>query len=157
MSYSERPRDLKTAERNSASGPSGSSRVSRDKIRIMADLAIYEKKHKEDVFRVDRFYKSDYVFWHILLAAVRFTFCFLFCFALLVVFNSETIFYNINLSGITETLKKVLIYYAAGLGIYCLIAAVVYSVRYKRARKGILYYASRLRRLARKYHYDEDD
>ena len=36
--------------------------ISKDKIRLMTDLAIYEKRHEEDVFKINKYYKADYIF-----------------------------------------------------------------------------------------------
>lgn len=127
--------------------------LKKEKIRLMTDLAIYEKKYENDVFKINKFYKSDYIFWHLLLAFIRFTACFLICLMLYVIFRSDSFFYDINVNGIMSIFTKLIIYYAVGLVIYLMISAGVYSARYKRARKGMLFYATKLKRLARRYNY----
>ena len=130
--------------------------VQQEKVRLMTDLAIYEKKNESEVFKINNYYRSDYILWQILLAFVRYSFCFLVLLCLYVIFKADTLFYNINLSGITETFFSFGRYYIAGLLIYLGISWAVADYRYKKARKGILLYATKLKRLARRYHYDDD-
>ena len=127
--------------------------ISQEKIRLMTDLAIYEKKNEHDVFKINNFYRSDYIMWQMLLSLVRYTLVFLVLFGLYIVFKADTLFYNINLSGITETLKRLGMIYGTGLGIYLVITWLVSARRYKSARKGMLLYATKLKRLARKFRY----
>ena len=127
--------------------------INREKIRLMTDLAIYEKKNERDVFKINNYYRSDYIMWHMLLSLVRYTFVFMILFGLYILFRADTLFYNINLEGIGQTLKHLGFLYAAGLGVYLLITWFVCASRYKAARKGMLLYATKLKRLARKFNY----
>lgn len=131
--------------------------IKKEKIRLMTDLAIYEKKYENEVFKINRFYRSDYVFWHILISFVRFTACFIFCLALYVLFRADMFFYNINMNGIMSIMGQMLVYYLIGLAVYLGIAAVVYTAKYKRAKKGMLFYATKLKRLARRYNYRDKE
>lgn len=126
--------------------------ISKEKVRLMTDLAMYRKKN-EQIFRVTKYFGYDYIVWHMLLAAVRYTICALVLAALFVVFDAEDFFYNVNLDGLAETLMGFVKYYLTGLIVFLLISAVVYYQRYKKARNGMLLYSSKLKRLARKFHY----
>lgn len=127
--------------------------ISKDKIRLMTDLAIYEKMHEEDVFKINKYYKADYIFWNLLLAFLRFTVFAVIVLAINMVIRPDVYFYNINLNGIAAMLRQVLVYYLIGLIIYLVISYNVYLSRYKKARKGMLFYATKLKRLARRYNY----
>ena len=127
--------------------------ISKEKIRLMTDLAIYEKHNEHDVFKINNYCRSDYIMWQMLLSFVRYTFVFMILFALYIIFRADTLFYNINLSGIGETLKRLGIIYGAGLALYLVITWIVCAARYKSARKGMLLYATKLKRLARKFRY----
>ena len=129
--------------------------INKEKIRLMTDLAIYEKRNERDVFKINNYYRSDYIMWHMLLAMVRYTLGFLALFGLYVFFRADPLFYNINLEGIGETLKRLGYLYAAGLGAYLVITWFVCAARYKAARKGMLLYATKLKRLARKFRYQD--
>ena len=126
--------------------------ISKEKVRLMTDLAMYRKKN-EQIFRVTKYFGYDYIVWHMLLAAVRYTICALVLAAFFVVFDAEDFFYNVNLDGLAETLMGFVKYYLTGLIVFLLISAVVYYQRYKKSRNGMLLYSSKLKRLARKFHY----
>ncbi|MBQ1423840.1 MAG: hypothetical protein IIY96_05315 [Lachnospiraceae bacterium] len=127
--------------------------ISKEKIRLMTDLAIYEKKNERDVFKINNYYKADYIMWHMLLSLVRYTFVFLVLFGMYVIFRADTLFYNINLDGIGQTLRHLGYIYALGLAVYLVITWLVCAARYRNARKGILLYATKLKRLARRFNY----
>ncbi len=127
--------------------------VSKDKIRLMTDLAIYEKRHHEDVFKVNEFFKADYIFWNMLLAFLRFTAVAVIIMFADMILRPDVYFYNINLNGAYSMLKLFVTHYLGGLAIYLIIAFNVYSKRYKTARKGMLFYATKLKRLARRYNH----
>lgn len=131
-------------------------RADPEKIRMMTDLAIFEKNNKKNVFQVCEYYRLDYILWNVLLAFLRFTGMALIFFILYVIFRADLFFYNVNIKGITDTLKVIGSYYIAGAAVYSFISLIVYAVRYTHARKGLLLYASKLKKLARKYHYIKD-
>lgn len=126
---------------------------SQDKIRAMVDLAIYEKYHKMDVFRINNYYRQDYIFWNVLHAGIRYSCVYIIYLVVYAVLRLDILFYDINLNGIYSILYRMGIYYIVGLIIFLVIAVGLYSYRYRKAKKGMYFYASRLKRLARRYHY----
>lgn len=125
----------------------------KNKIRIMVDLAIYEKHHEKDVFKINHYYKSDYIFWSTLQICIRYVVMFLLCLVLYIIVSVDTLFYNINLNGLFPIFSRIGIYFFVGFIFFLLISLIVYSYRYDKAKKGMYFYASKLKRLARKYHY----
>lgn len=126
--------------------------LNREKIRLMTELSLFRRKN-ESVFQVTKYFRYDYIVWHMLLAGVRFTFCAGIVAALFMIFDSESFFYNVNLSGVIETIEKYSVYYLAGLVIYEIISFFIYRGRYDEARGLTRYYYSRLKRLARRFDY----
>lgn len=126
--------------------------LNREKIRLMTELSLFRRKN-ESVFQVTKYFRYDYIVWHMLLAGVRFTFCAGIVAALFMIFDSESFFYNVNLSGVIETIEKYSVYYLAGLVIYEIISFFIYRGRYDKARGLTRYYNSRLKRLARRFDY----
>lgn len=130
--------------------------VNREKIRLMTAIAMFKSRH-ERIFEINKYFGYDYIVWNLLLAAVRYSFGALVVFGIMILFDADVIFYNVNLSGITETLKSFALWYLAGLIVYMLLSVFVYGRRYKNAQKGILYYNSLLKRLARRFNYREPE
>ena len=129
--------------------------LNKEKIRSMVNLAVYEKHHGHEDLKVYENYKYDYVMTQGFSAFIRYTFCFAMCIVLYVLFNSNELFYNINLSGIRSTVVRIFILYLSGLLIYVFAAVIIYSVRYKKAGGNIEGYASKLRRFDRRFNGKE--
>lgn len=130
----------------------GKYMVNREKVRLMTELSLFRRKN-EPVFQITKYFRYDYIVWHMLLAGVRFTFCAGIVAALFVIFDSESFFYNINLSGIAQTLEQYFFYYISGLVVYEIISFFIYRRRYDKARSLTRYYNTGLRRLARRFDY----
>ncbi len=130
--------------------------LNRDKVRLMTTIAMYRNRH-EKLFEIDKYFGYDYIIWHLMLSAVRYTIGMLLIFLMLVLLDADVIFYNVNLSGIMDTLKGYVMIYLAGLIAYLVLSAFIYSRRYKKAQRGILLYNSMLKRLAKRYRYNETD
>ncbi|MDO4438237.1 MAG: hypothetical protein Q4B86_02170 [Eubacteriales bacterium] len=122
-----------------------------NKIRLMTELAIYEKNRKRDVFDISNFYENDYIAGQLFSSFVRYTICAAFVFTLYVFLNSEFIFTKINVDGAGSVFLKSFVAYIIGLAFYMMITYFVSTKRYKNARRGMLLYASKLKRLGRKY------
>ena len=122
-----------------------------EKIRLMTDLALYEKHNRRAVFEINNYYRHDYIMGQLLGAFVRYLICMALCFILYLVFRAGVLFYNINVSGLSMVLRQLGILFGGGLLIYLVITYIVASRRYNRAKRGILLYATKLKRLDRKY------
>ena len=128
--------------------------VNRDKVRLMTAIAMYQKHH-EGIFKIDKYFGYDYIIWHLMLSALRYTVGVALIFGMIVLLDSDVIFYDVNMEGITGALKRYTFIYLLGLALYLVLSALVYSKRYKKAQKGILYYNSMLKRLAKRFNYKE--
>ena len=122
----------------------------------MTEMAMYRKKHSR-TFQVNKYFRYDYIVWHLLQAAVRYTICAVMIAALFVVFESETFFYTLNDTSSLEVFRRYAGYYFLGLGIYIVISIFVYNTRYKNAKKEMLKYASMLKRLSKRFNYEDTD
>ena len=118
-----------------------------EKIRLMTDLALYEKKHKRSVFEINNYYRHDYIMGQLLAAFVRYIICVTLCFLLYLVFQAGELFYNINVEGLASVLNRLGYYFLAGLIIYLIIAYIIARKRYKYSKRGVLLYATKLKRL----------
>ncbi len=128
--------------------------VNRDKVRLMTMIAMYKHRH-EEIFKINKYFDYDYIIWHLMLSALRYTVGVVLIFIMIVLLDAEDIFYDVNLSGISGTLRRYVFIYLAGLALYLALSAFVYSRRYKKAQQGILYYNSMLKRLAKRFGYKE--
>ncbi len=125
--------------------------VNVEKVRLMTDLAVYEKKNKRTVFQINNYYRHDYIMGQMVGALVRYVSCILICFVLYLAMQAGELFYNINVSGLASVIEGLAKSFFAGLAIYEVIAFFVASKRYEHSRHGMLLYATKLRRLGKKY------
>ncbi len=122
-----------------------------EKIRLMTDLAIYEKKNDEKVFKINDYYKGDYISGHLIWAFIRYSLCFAFMLVAAFFLDFAGIFQLLNREGTGEVIEKLIMFYFGGLLIYLFVAYRVSASRYKKAKRGVLLYATKLKRLGRKY------
>ena len=121
------------------------------KIRAMTALEIFRKENKTDIETVEDYYRYDYVMSQGFVSFLRFTFCFALLFVIYVLFNSNEMFYNINVSGLSEILKRCVILYIGLLAAYLIISYSVSVYRYDRAYENVSFYVSMLKRMGRKF------
>ena len=125
--------------------------INAGKIRLMTDLAIYEKEHGDSVFKINNYYKNDYILSNLIAAFFRYTVCAVLVLLFVLLFGTDMFFIQVNEKGISAMFAEIGACYGAGLLLYLIIAYRIYAVRYQRAKRGVLLYATKLKRLSRKY------
>lgn len=128
--------------------------INKDKVRLMTAIAVY-KSRNEEIFNINKYFYYDYIIWHLMQSAMRYTVGMLLIFTLIILLDADIIFYNVNLSGIMGALRGYVIIYLAGLMLYMMLSAYIYSKKYKKAQRGMLYFNSMLKRLAKRFNYNE--
>jgi len=126
--------------------------LSKEKIRIMAALSVYEKNGGSEELKIAEHYRYDYVMTQLFSSFIRYTVCFGICLVLYLVVNSNDFFYNINAGGFIRTVRTFGLYYLIGLLVYCLISFVVYTVRHRNAVRNTELYAKGLKKLDKRFY-----
>lgn len=127
--------------------------LNEDKIKLMTSIAMFEKKEGKYVFPMNRYFKGDYVSSHMVRSAVGYTFCWALGTLLWGLYNVEFLLSAQVLDNIRGFFLRFGAYYGGGLIIYLVITAMVYNRRYRIASRGMKAYTARLRRLAKRYEY----
>lgn len=125
--------------------------LSEEKIKIMTNLAMFEKKEGKKIFPINRYFKSDYISSKLLRSFFSYTLSFLLAAALWVLCYIEQWLNMIRLETLIELGLKVGAVYAAGLAVYLLISLIVYARRYDYASRGMKVYLAKLKRLDKRY------
>ena len=115
--------------------------INRDKVRLMTALARY-KSRNEEIFNINKYFDYDYIIWHLMQSALRYTVGMLLIFTMIILLDADIIFYNVNLSGIMGALRGYVIIYLVGLILYMMLSAYIYRRKYKKAQRGMLYFNS---------------
>ena len=125
--------------------------LNEEKIRLMTDIAAFEKKAEKDVFPVNRYFMSDYIGSHLIRSFLSYLLTCVIVLLLWLLYHIETILDTMDVPSLFESAKSMLLYSVIGLVIYLAITWIVYYRRYRYARKNMKVYQAKLRRLEKKY------
>ena len=115
--------------------------LNEDKLKLMTSIAMFEKREGKAIFPANRYFKNDYISSRMLRSFFSYSFCYLLCLLIWVLYSMERILNTINLEE------------AAGLAVYLLITFLVYRMRYEYARRGMKVYVAKLKRLEKRYEF----
>lgn len=125
--------------------------LSEEKIKIMTNLAMFEKREGRKIFFAGRYFKGDYVSSKLLRSFFSYTFSFLICLVLWGLYHMEQWLKTMDLRIVTGAGVKIGVVYVIGLVIYMGISIYVYVRRYEYASRGMKVYLSRLKKLDKRY------
>ena len=127
--------------------------LNEEKIRLMTEIAMFEKKKGKQVFPYHKYFKSDYIGSRIMRSFFNYTLCALMCLLIWGLYNLDQILNTTNFYDLITQGKLLAGVYLAGLILYLAITAAIASYRYQNASKGLREYASKLRRLEKRYEF----
>lgn len=125
--------------------------VNEEKVKLMTQMAIYESTKGKEQLPVSKYYKSDYVKFHMLKTAVAATFAYALILTLYGLLHAEELLEQINGMDYLATGKALLLSYAIVVVIYVIIAWVIYSIRYERIKPDVIKYNRLLKKTAEYY------
>ncbi len=125
------------------------------KVRLMTQLAIYEKGEGKEDFKLSKYYKSDYARLQVLKTALMVTISYVILVGLYVLYKLQYILDNIlsiDYKGIGWTILGI---YIGIISVYLILTLLGYSLKYSMSRKKLKKYFRMLRKL--KAIYKEED
>lgn len=125
--------------------------LSKEKIRIMAQLAAYEEHDGRKDFSINGYFRGDYITFELLKSAIYATVGFILAVAMYVLYNLENFMEGFYKMNFVEFLQEVLSKYWVVLAVYLVISYFVYAYRYHRSRKHVKKYKQQLRALSHMY------
>ena len=125
--------------------------LSEEKIKLMTDLALYEKHEGKKIFPFNHYFKSDYISSKLFCSFFSYTLSFLLCFAVWTLFHMETWLNTARLEVLTGAGIRAGVLYCVGLVVYLSITVWVCIRKYGYALQGMKAYQSKLKRLDKKY------
>lgn len=127
--------------------------LNEEKIRLMTDIAVFEKKNGGRMKLITSYFKSDYISKNLIRGFLSYTLCSILIFILWGVFHIDLFLSSSGLDTLVSAGKFTAGLYAAGLLLYVALIYVVYSKRYDdEARKNRIYTA-KLKHLDKRYDY----
>ncbi|MDO4788115.1 MAG: hypothetical protein Q4A19_03035 [Johnsonella sp.] len=127
--------------------------LNEDKIKLMAELSIMEKKYNKEIFSINGFFKGDYILKNLLQSFLGFSFCYVLFLGLELLYSLEKIINTINVSDVLVIFYGYLLRYVIGLIIFEIITWYISKIRYESALKKKGLYMAKLKRLQKRYDF----
>ncbi|MGL5436641.1 MAG: hypothetical protein ACRDBO_14750 [Lachnospiraceae bacterium] len=127
--------------------------LNEDKLKLMTGIAMFEKREGKRIFSVHRYFRGDYISKHLFLSFFAYTFCYILGVMIWILYNIEKLLQTMNLDEVIITAKYGAGYYLIGLVIYLAITYGVYWRRYEIAKRGMRVYVAKLKRLEKRYEF----
>ena len=121
--------------------------VNEEKVRLMTELARYEKKSGKKNFIINSYFMSDYVSRYMLGSFAAYTICYVFVFVLAVLYRFNDITNEPDIKNIVQMFRPYMVYYIIGLVVYEAIVVLVYAIRFRNGQREIRLNTARLKRL----------
>ena len=127
--------------------------LNEDKIKLMTSISMLEKKEGKYLFPVRQYFRSDYIGKNLLKALIGYTFCWILGGTLVLLYRAEDLFSILDFEQIKGGALWAAAAYILGLVLYLIIAYVVYAGRYEHGVRGMKVYESKLKRLDKRYEF----
>lgn len=125
--------------------------LNEERIILMTKMASYEMNEGRKNVAIGSYFRGDYIGWHVLKSIISATIAFIVVFGMYIYYDFEVFMMDIYKMDLLAFAKRILFMYLWTVGIYAVIAFVVYAVRYSRAMKSLKLYYMNLRRLTNMY------
>lgn len=131
--------------------------INEQRVKLMTRLAAYEESEGKKNSSIGTYFKSDYIALQIMSAVVYATIAFGLVVGLVCLYDSEFLLTQIYKMDLVQTGKMIALYYFGFVGAYALLSLVIYSIRYRRAKKKLKVYFNNLKRLQILYQKERKD
>lgn len=127
--------------------------LNEEKIRLMTELAVLEKKNGAQLKQASGYFKSDFISRFLIRNFVSYTICCAVLFCIWVVFHMDLFLSTIEIEQLIRLSRGGILLYAAGLVLYLLLTWWVYGKRYATASRVNRLYTAKLKHLDKRYEY----
>ena len=125
--------------------------LNEDKIKLMTELALFEKKHASHMKTVNQYFKSDYISRNLLRGFISYTLCSILLFGMWILFNVEVVLSSIGMDELKGLAFRGGALYLGGLFLYVVLTIIVYGERYEYEEKMNRIYIAKLKHLDKRY------
>ncbi|MDO4267757.1 MAG: hypothetical protein Q4C73_04725 [Eubacteriales bacterium] len=127
--------------------------LNEDKLKLMTSIAMFEKREGKAVFPASCYFKSDYISSRMLRSFFYYSFCYLLCLLIWILYSMDWLLNASNLDEVIGMAVRAFLLYAGGLAAYLAVTFFVYRKRYEYARRGMKVYVAKLKRLEKRYEF----
>ena len=127
-----------------------------DRIRLMTEMAIYEKREGRTDEQVDAYFKSDYLSAELLKSFLAATIVFLMLIGVYCLYHFEELMLTIYSLDLKLLIRQILTRYFLFLAVFLVITLIVYVRRYNHTRRNLREYYRNLKELSAGYERNEE-
>ena len=131
--------------------------ISEEKVKIMAEMARYEKNYGKDDFRVYKYEKKDYIRLEVIKTSICLLIAFLILTGLLCIIKLDTLIMNLRDGKIIISAAVILVIYIIVYLVYIHFVKKSAERQYDEARARILIYDKHLEELETLYEVEENE
>jgi len=135
----------------------GQEGMNEKRIRMMTKLADFEQRNREDLYRAENYYRSDYIGIQLLKNLIRITLAYVTGAGLWACSHMDSLMKKLNTMDIRGTGVKLLIAYGVTAALFLLLTYVICTVRFYRSEKRLQTYRNMLEHLLLEYDREEPE
>ena len=126
-----------------------------NRIKLMTKLASYEEEEGKKALIITKYFRSDYVGFHMIKTAISISISYCLMVAIWLIYKWDYLIDHINNIDLVVLGRKLVIQYLGLLVVYVVIAYILYSIRYLKASQSVREYNKNLRRLEKYYQQEK--
>ena len=130
--------------------------INEERIILMTKLASFEKNKGKRNEAVGRFFRNDYISRQVIWSAISITLAFLIVLGVGVLYNFEGFMANIYRMDMMQFVRQIVFWYLVVMLSYVLLSFILYTYRYRKARRGLKIYYANLKKLKALYAEESD-
>lgn len=130
----------------------GKNMLNEDKIKLMTGIAMFEKERENGFFRLIVI-SGVIISVDMFRSFFSYTICYLLCALIWVLYHMEQLLNTLDIGELIEAGKYAAFLYGAGLFLYLIITWLVYRRRYEYSKRGMKVYMAKLKRLEKRYEF----
>lgn len=129
--------------------------INEERVILMTKLAAFEKKKGKHNESIGRYFRGDYISMQVIRSAISVTLAFLVVFGLYILYNFEGFMANIYRMDMMQFVRQIVFWYMVSTLAYVLFSFILYTYRYRKARRGLKIYYANLEKLKELYEEEE--
>ena len=127
--------------------------LNEERIILMTRMAAYEEGEGKRNVKIGNYFRSDYISRHMFRSFFSYTICYLLCAMIWVLYYMERLLNTLDIGELIEAGKYAVFFYVSGLFLYLIITWLVYRKRYEYSKRGMKVYVAKLKRLEKRYEF----
>lgn len=128
--------------------------LNEERVILMTKLASYEARDGKKNISIGNYFRSDYISLQLIKSVICATFAFGLMFGLYVLYDIENFMQEVYKMDLIQFAKNILVLYVIFVVAYGVISYLIYTYKYKKAKRSLKCYYNNLKKLSGKYDRD---